>query len=77
MDVQVRAAVVPQRTADGTVRRLVAFVQTDGAALTPQAVRAAVSQRLPRYMLPQVRIVTALPLTANGKLDYAALQKEV
>lgn len=73
----VRAAVVPQRTADGTVRRLVAFVQTDGTALTPQAVRAVVSQRLPRYMLPQVRIVTALPLTANGKLDYAALQKEV
>jgi amino acid adenylation domain-containing protein/non-ribosomal peptide synthase protein (TIGR01720 family) len=38
------------------------------------AVRRELAQTLPHYMIPgQFRIVTDIPLTANGKLDLAAL----
>jgi amino acid adenylation domain-containing protein/non-ribosomal peptide synthase protein (TIGR01720 family) len=38
------------------------------------AVRRELAQTLPHYMIPgQCRIVTDIPLTANGKLDLAAL----
>ncbi len=37
--------------------------------------RAAMGERLPRYMVPQrIIVVDHLPLTANGKLDEAALE---
>ncbi|BAX93509.1 non-ribosomal peptide synthetase [Mycobacterium shigaense] len=56
--------------------RLTAYVVADAAMHTPSAaqLRAALSARLPRYMIPH-RIVTVdeIPLTANGKLDEAAL----
>lgn len=47
------------------------------AMLAPQLtawVRAALSSKLPRYMLPnRVMVIDALPLTANGKIDRRAL----
>jgi amino acid adenylation domain-containing protein/non-ribosomal peptide synthase protein (TIGR01720 family) len=52
-------------------RRLVAYVcgQEDAEAL-----RAALREALPEYMLPSAIVVLErLPLTANGKLDRAAL----
>jgi hypothetical protein len=41
---------------------------------TPVAVRQAVRQRLPEYMLPSTyTVVSALPMTINGKLNIQAL----
>lgn len=59
--------------------RLVAYVAAaTGAsvpALTPM--RRALGQRLPDYMLPQVlRVLDALPLLPNGKIDRKALKPE-
>ncbi|MEU3087101.1 amino acid adenylation domain-containing protein [Streptomyces massasporeus] len=56
-------------------RRLVAFVVAeDGADPAPEEMKEAVRARLPEYMVPGRIIRTdALPLTANGKLDRAAL----
>lgn len=49
-------------------------VPEDGARLDPAALRAAVAQVLPAWMVPaRIMVVDALPLTANGKLDQAAL----
>ncbi|WP_342801597.1 amino acid adenylation domain-containing protein [Nocardia sp. No.11] len=55
--------------------RLIGYVvPADGAALDPVAVRAAVAEFLTGYMVPDaVVVLAALPLTANGKLDRAAL----
>ena len=49
-------------------------VPEDGVPLDPAALRAAVAEVLPAYMVPaRIMVVDALPLTANGKLDQAAL----
>ncbi|MBB4133176.1 non-ribosomal peptide synthetase [Xanthomonas sp. 3075] len=53
-------------------RRLVAYVVA--SAVTPEALRAMLSAKLPAYMVPAAYVcVDALPLTANGKLDRKRL----
>ncbi|HEV2635694.1 MAG TPA: amino acid adenylation domain-containing protein, partial [Actinocrinis sp.] len=60
-------------------KRLTAYVAVDAdpsgeAAVTPAALRAALAQTLPDYMVPAtVVILRELPLTPNGKIDRAAL----
>ncbi|MBV8788367.1 MAG: amino acid adenylation domain-containing protein [Mycobacterium sp.] len=71
----VRHAGVLVRQRDGAAR-LTAYLVPDAAAQPPSAadLRGWLGIRLPRYMIPH-RIVTVgeIPLTANGKLDEAAL----
>ncbi|MEU7933485.1 amino acid adenylation domain-containing protein [Micromonospora echinofusca] len=65
-----QAAVVPH-TAPGTGTRLVAYVVGDAG---PAELRSWMEGRLPGYAVPSAFIlVDALPRTANGKLDRAAL----
>ncbi|WP_144140001.1 non-ribosomal peptide synthetase [Paraburkholderia sp. BCC1884] len=56
--------------------RLASFVAlAHGARFEETAMRAALSARLPDYMVPAVlQQVGALPVTANGKVDRAALR---
>lgn len=53
---------------------LVAYVVSNDAELTATALRKALAETLPDYMVP-ARFATlgALPMTANGKVDVAAL----
>jgi amino acid adenylation domain-containing protein/non-ribosomal peptide synthase protein (TIGR01720 family) len=72
------AAVVAEEGAGGG-KRLVAWLVPRGGpqapALPPPAVlRGWLRERLPDYMVPQALVtLPAMPLTANGKLDRAAL----
>ena len=72
----VREAVVVARSdrsdrSDGSVR-LVAYIA--GEAADPAALRQALAERLPDYMIPAAFVFLAvLPLTGNGKIDRAAL----
>ncbi|MGB7865819.1 MAG: non-ribosomal peptide synthetase [Candidatus Sulfotelmatobacter sp.] len=61
--------------ADKAEKRLIAYVVlTPGAKVDPTGLRQMLSRQLPDYMVPAMLIrVDALPLTANGKVDYAAL----
>ena len=52
-------------------KRLVGYIT---ATVDPAAVRAALADRLPPYMVPAAIVVLeALPVTVNGKLDTRAL----
>ncbi|WP_156748011.1 non-ribosomal peptide synthetase, partial [Mycobacterium sp. 1465703.0] len=65
-----QAVVVAREDRPGD-KRLVGYVT--GTA-DPAAVRAALAERLPAYMIPTaVVVMQALPLTPNGKLDTRAL----
>lgn len=67
------AAVLPLRGADGQVQKICALIAGDK---TPKELRIHLSTLLPDYMIPSVfKTVSCLPLTANGKLDRAALER--
>ncbi len=70
---EVRDAHVTTDTA-GRTPRLTAYVAVGGRPPAVAELRALLSARLPRYMVPQqVVLVDTLPLTAHGKIDEAAL----
>ncbi len=59
---------------EGAHRRLVAWVQASQGGLDEEAVLHGLKKRLPSYMLPGRLVeIERLPLTANGKVDRAAL----
>ncbi|XXY54891.1 amino acid adenylation domain-containing protein [Sorangium sp. So ce269] len=71
---EVREAVVVARDGGGAVRLVAYVVGREAAALDAAALRARLALQLPDYMVPAVIApLPALPLTANGKIDRAAL----
>jgi amino acid adenylation domain-containing protein/non-ribosomal peptide synthase protein (TIGR01720 family) len=72
----VREAVVVAQQASGGMR-LAAYVSPQaGAALSAQALKAALGAALPEHMVPAVCVVLdSLPLNPNGKVDRKALPK--
>jgi amino acid adenylation domain-containing protein len=69
-----QAAVIGEADADDETR-LRAFIILDRrASLSEPEVRAALSARLPEYMLPsEIVFVDRLPVTSTGKIDRASL----
>ncbi|WP_322083135.1 non-ribosomal peptide synthetase [Burkholderia sp. BCC1972] len=61
---------------DGRLRLATFVVMRDGAAFDEASVRAALAATLPDYMVPAQFVALArLPVTANGKIDRAALRE--
>ncbi|MEV6042385.1 amino acid adenylation domain-containing protein, partial [Streptomyces xanthochromogenes] len=65
------AAVVVRQEQSGDERLVAYAVVRD--ALRAEDVREFARERLPEYMVPAVVLLDRMPLTANGKLDKAAL----
>ncbi|NSC25672.1 amino acid adenylation domain-containing protein [Streptomyces albus subsp. chlorinus] len=61
---------------DTPARHLAAAVSARGEAPDAEKVRLRAAERLPAYMVPErVLVLRDLPLTANGKLDRAAVRR--
>ncbi|MBD0322357.1 MAG: amino acid adenylation domain-containing protein, partial [Aldersonia sp.] len=73
-DADVAQAVTVVRS-DAVAERLVGYVvPATGRTVDADAIRAAVADRLPSYMVPdRVMVVAEFPLNASGKLDRKAL----
>ncbi len=73
----VQSCAVAAWTEPGGDKQLVGYLVLEraaGEAPAAQGVRDFVAERLPEYMIPaRFVLLDALPLTANGKLDRAAL----
>lgn len=72
----VKQAAIAARGGSAGEKRLTAWcVPHAGASIASEALRAHLRQKLPDYMIPQdfVSVANALPLTANGKIDFKAL----
>ncbi len=69
-----QAVVIVREDAPGD-KRLVAYVMArDGAACNPQALRRALRDMVPDYMVPSAIVpLVKFPLTSNGKVDRSAL----
>lgn len=58
----------------GTKRLAAYYVTHDGSALSVRELSEYLSQKLPPWMLPCMYLsIASFPLTAHGKVDYAAL----
>ncbi|MFE7131883.1 non-ribosomal peptide synthetase [Streptomyces sp. NPDC057638] len=67
------AAVIAREAPDGD-KHLIAYLVPRHAAIDLPALKAATAAALPDYQRPAAYVeLPALPLTANGKLDHAAL----
>ncbi|NPE50869.1 amino acid adenylation domain-containing protein, partial [Dickeya dadantii] len=67
------AVVIAQHTATGD-HRLVAYYTLSDEALTVEALKQALAQRLPVHMVPSAYVrLEQIPLTPNGKVDRKAL----
>jgi non-ribosomal peptide synthetase component F len=67
-------AVVPWPIDHGSAQGLVAFIS--GTACAPSDVKEAMRSRVANYMVPGViRVLQALPLNANGKIDRRELER--
>ncbi|NIF67621.1 AMP-binding protein, partial [Burkholderia sp. Cy-647] len=73
-DARVREAAVITREGPSGLRVLAYVAPAAGAAVEGAALRAALAERLPDYMVPSaVMVLEALPLNPNGKIDRRAL----
>jgi amino acid adenylation domain-containing protein len=56
------------------VKRIVAYLTAEGEPPTDETVKSRLRESLPEYMIPQTIVRLAeLPVSANGKIDIAAL----
>jgi amino acid adenylation domain-containing protein len=71
---EVREAIVVPREDSPVEKRLVAYVAVAAPALQVSDLRSHLAERLPEYMVPSSFVLlSALPRTANGKVDRQAL----
>jgi acyl-coenzyme A synthetase/AMP-(fatty) acid ligase/thioesterase domain-containing protein len=76
-DVREAVTVGLPRKTDGALR-LVSYLVPATQQLSPAAIRAALRETLPSYMVPQsIVLLSALPRTERGKIDRSALPAPV
>ena len=65
---------IPDDVLGQTIKAFV--IPRDGESIDPEALLAYCGEKLPRYMVPKsVEVVSELPKTSSGKVDYPALRR--
>ena len=69
-------ATVPQKDFEGVVVGTVAFVA--GRSLpTITEIKQQLAERVSAHLMPSIRVIESLPITANGKVDWDTLTQSV
>ncbi|MEU7769457.1 amino acid adenylation domain-containing protein, partial [Nocardia sp. NPDC049190] len=81
-DIEAALSAIPQvvhAVAIATAERIVGYVTlVPGAVTDGRAIRDQLTRSLPAYLVPAgVQVIDSIPLSANGKLDRAALPQPV
>lgn len=66
-------AVVAKRGENGEVKQIRAYICSEDKELTKETILSELSQKLPRYMMPQIIFMSQLPTNINGKTDRKKL----
>jgi acyl carrier protein len=75
-DAAVEHAAVILRRDEAEENRLAAYVVPRHSSVTAHELRTRLRRALPEYMIPDVVVLMdTMPLTPNGKVDYAALPR--
>jgi non-ribosomal peptide synthetase component F len=74
---QVKQACVVARVEENGVKRLAAYFVPSGCEPTTEELRSYLATQVPQHMVPAFFVaLPSLPLSANGKVDRAALAKQ-
>lgn len=76
LDYTERAVVTTNKNEEGIVSRITAFiVPKDASGTNVRDIKKAVSELLPDYMIPAIKIVDKIPLDENGKFNEKMMDR--
>lgn len=73
----IEKAIVTTKKNDNKVSRIIAFVKIKSSySVESKEIKEYLKRVLPEYMIPNIKMISEIPLTANGKVDAKKLLEE-
>ncbi len=68
--------VIAIKSAEGVVEKLVAFIKLKNNEIKSiKEIKEDLSNKIPNYMIPNIKIINKFPLNNNGKIDISKLRR--
>lgn len=71
-----KVIVATTKNDEGKVNKIIAFVKGN-CEISKQELKKEISQTLPEYMIPRIKILKTMPINENGKIDEKSLLEEL
>lgn len=71
-----KVIVTTTKNDEGKVNKIIAFVKGN-CEISKQELKKEISQTLPEYMIPRIKIIKTMPINENGKIDEKSLLEEL
>lgn len=71
-----KVLVTTTKNDEGKVNKIIAFVKGN-CEISKQELKKEISQTLPEYMIPRIKIIKTMPINENGKIDEKSLLEEL
>lgn len=71
-----KVIVATTKNDEGKVNKIIAFIKVN-CEISKQELKKEISQTLPEYMIPRIKIVKTMPINENGKIDEKSLLEEL